>query len=463
MGFAKSGELAIATRGRATLAVQTVTGCNEARIGSAGISERSLDQWLARLDAPLAELKASYRSGALPHLQVPDWKDDLIEAEAAIAALSAGARTIVFMGTGGSSLGGQTLAQLNGWNIPGAADAAQKSRPRMRFYDNLDAATLDGALAGSDLARTRFVVISKSGGTPETLAQAVAALGAVRAAGFAAAIPSMFLGLTDPPVLGNSNGLRALFAAFAIPVLEHAAGIGGRFSALTNVGLLPAIARGLDVRAIRAGAKSVIDAMLVAPDAASFSPAVGAAMAVALARDKGIRVNVMLPYADRLMRFAHWYVQLWAESLGKGGHGTTPVACLGPLDQHSQLQLFMDGPKEHYLTVVRMPVAGVGAPLAADLAEVAGIGFMGGRPIGDLVAAQTRAVPEALARAGRPVRTIELDRLDEAALGALMMMMMLETILAARLFGVDAFDQPAVELAKVLTRERLTIGASGPS
>ena len=456
MGFANSGELAIATRGRAALAVQNISGCSEESIGSAGLSEHALKQWLGRLDTPLAELKSFYRSGALPHLQVPDWTNDIAEAEAAIAALSTGARTIVFMGTGGSSLGGQTLAQLNGWNVPGAADAAQKSRPRTRFYDNLDAATLDGALTGSDLAKTRFVVISKSGGTPETLAQAVAALGAVRVAGLEAAIPAMFLGLSDPPMAGKLNGLRALFGKFAIPVLDHAPGIGGRYSALTNVGLLPAIARGLDARAVRAGAKSVIDAMMAAPDAASFLPAVGAALAVGLARDKGIRVNVMLPYADRLARFGHWYVQLWAESLGKGGRGTTPLACLGPLDQHSQLQLFMDGPKEHYLTVVRMPVAGVGAPLAADLAAVAGIGFMAGRPIGDLVAAQTRAVPEALARAGRPVRIIELDRLDEAALGALMMMMMLETILAAKLLGVDAFDQPAVELAKILTRERLS-------
>ena len=456
MSFAEGNETVIAAGGRSTLVVQRIGGCHANAIGAAGLSDASLESWLGRLDAPLADLKAQYRSGALPHLRVPEWQDDLVAAEAAAAKLIVGARTIIFLGTGGSSLGGQTLAQLNGWNIPGAADNAQKSRPRTRFYDNLDASTLDGALKSLDLAATRFVVISKSGGTPETLTQAVAALGAVRAAGLEAEIPLIFLGLSDPPVGAKLSGLRALCHAFKIPVLEHPPGIGGRFSGLTNVGLLPAIVRGLDVRAVRAGAKAVVDAMLAAPNSAAFAPAVGAAVAVALARERGIRVNIMLPYADRLARFGHWYVQLWAESLGKGGEGTTPVACLGPLDQHSQLQLFMDGPKEHYLTVLRTPTSGAGPIIVDDLAKLASIGFMSGRRVGDLVAAQTHAVPEALARAGRPVRTIDVDCLDEAALGALMMMMMLETILAARLLGIDAFDQPAVELAKNLTRDRFT-------
>jgi glucose-6-phosphate isomerase len=192
------------------------------------------------------------------------------------------------------------------------------------------------------------------------------------------------------------------------------------------------------------------------PGPGAFPPAVAAAVAIGLARERGVRVNVMLPYADRLQRFGAWYVQLWAESLGKGGAGTTPIACLGPLDQHSQLQLFMDGPREHYLTVLRAPCEGRGARLDPDLSALAGIPFMAGRAMGDLVAAQSVAAPEALMRAGRPVRTIDLDRIDEAALGALMMATMLETMLAARLLGVDAFDQPAVELAKVLTRERLS-------
>jgi len=441
--------------GRTVLA-QDVGGCLEERIGAAGLSTASLEHWLDRLETPLADLKDALQRGALEHFAILDQEDDIRAAEAAMAGLSEGARTIVFLGTGGSSLGGQTLAQLGGWNIPGAADAAQRTRPRARFFDNLDAQTLDAALSSLDLPATRFVITSKSGGTPETLAQTVAVLAALREAGLADRIPHQVLAVSDPAREGKANPLRDLCRSLAIPVLDHPPGIGGRFSVLSVVGLLPALSRGLDVRALRRGAKGQLDGLQSAAAPDTFSPAIGAAVAVGLARECGIEISVMLPYADRLQRFGAWYVQLWAESLGKGGQGTTPLACLGPLDQHSQLQLFMDGPKQHLINVVRVPTAGTGRSLPPDLARLAGVGYMGGRTAGDLVAAQSQAVPEALNRAGRPVRTLDLDRLDEMALGALLMHMMLETMLAARLFDVDAFDQPAVELAKTLTRDRLS-------
>ncbi|MDX2156814.1 MAG: glucose-6-phosphate isomerase [Hyphomicrobiaceae bacterium] len=439
------------------LITQDIAGCLDARIGASGLTTAELGVWADRLAGPLDDLRRAYRDGSLPHLRVPEGKDDIEAAEAAMAALSRGARTIVFLGTGGSSLGGQALAQLNGWNLPGGFEEGQLARPRTRFYDNLDALTLGRALDRLDLGTTRFVVISKSGGTPETLSQAVAALGAVRARGLGDRIPEMFLAIADPPSApGKLSGLRVLARDLGFPILDHPPGVGGRFSVLTNVGLVAAIARGLDVRALRGGAAAVVRQLIDGEAPADFAPAVGAAVAIGLAKSRGVRVNVMMPYADRLGRFGDWYVQLWAESLGKNGQGTTPVACLGPWDQHSQLQLFMDGPNEHFVSVVRAPTAGVGPRLEAELARKAGIGFLADRALGDLVAAQADAVPEALGKAGRAVRGIDLDRLDEAAFGALLMHMMLETILAARLLHIDAFDQPAVELAKVLTRQRLS-------
>lgn len=438
------------------LLIQRIDGCLDKTIGEAGLTRFELDAWLDKLQPALTELKADYASGSLPLLRIPEATDDIIASEAAIARLSESAQTIVFFGTGGSSLGGQALAQLAGWNIPGGADAAQRTRPRTRFYDNLDGLTLERALASFDLSRTRFVVVSKSGGTPETMVQAVCALQAVTTAGLQQQIPRLFLGVTEPAQAGRSNALRSLFEGYGIPLLDHHTGIGGRFSGLTNVGLLPALSRGMDVRALRGGAKAVVDALRAAAHPRDFAPAIGAAVAIGLSRDRGIRAMVMMPYADRLGKFSEWYVQLWAESLGKHGQGTVPIPCLGPLDQHSQLQLFMDGPKEHCITVVRAPVAGTGPRLDPELCKKAGLAFMAGRPVGDLVAAQAQAVPEALLQAGRPVRTFDLARLDEAALGALMMHLMLETILAGRLLGVDPFDQPAVELSKVITRDRLT-------
>lgn len=445
---------ALRSRDGAALLTQNIRGCVGDVSGAARLKPEILTAYLDRLREPVNELASMARAGGLEHFSILDRDDDIAAAERALDALSEGAATIVFLGTGGSSLGGQTLAQLSGWHIPGAADDNQKRRPRTRFYDNLDPVTLQGALAGLDLARTRFIAISKSGGTAETLLQLVAALTAVRDAGLAARIPALFLAVSDPET-GKGNGLRALCRSLHIPVLDHPPGIGGRYSALSVVGLLPAIARGLEARKVRAGALAAVHALSATGGPGACPPAVGAAVAVALAAECKIRVNVMMPYADRLGRFGNWYVQLWAESLGKGGQGTTPVACLGPLDQHSQLQLFMDGARDHYITVLRTATAGIGPKLAPDLAEIAGVGFMTRHSVGDLVAAQAEAVPEALSRAGRPVRIIELARLDEAGIGALMMHMMIETILAARLMGVDPFDQPAVELAKRLTRERM--------
>jgi glucose-6-phosphate isomerase len=434
---------------------QSVEGCLEAKIGKAGLSRPALDRTLARLQPRLASLREDYASGALPLLRVPEWRDDIEAAREALATLTKDARTLVFFGTGGSSLGGQTLAQLGGWGIPGDdGNGGQRDRPRTRFYDNLDPRTLERALSSLDLATTRFVVVSKSGNTPETLVQTIAAIEAVRAAGLGDRIPALFLGLTEPRSKAT-NGLRDLCEALSIPTLPHDPNIGGRFSGLTNVGLLPALARGLDVEALRDGAGSVVKALLEARAPQDFAPAVGAAVAVGLAKECGVKVNVMLPYSDRLSRFAAWYVQLWGESLGKNGEGTTPVAALGPVDQHSQLQLYLDGAPQHFITMVRENCAGNGPCVSADLAKIAHAEYLSGHAAGDLVAAQQKAIPEALLAAGRPARTIDLERLDERALGALLMHFMLETILAGHLLGVDPFDQPAVESGKIITRRYL--------
>ncbi|HKD56176.1 MAG TPA: glucose-6-phosphate isomerase [Hyphomicrobiaceae bacterium] len=434
---------------------QSIDGCLEAAIGKHGLAPTELGRWLDPLVPALAALQADYRSRQLPHLRIAEETADVTAAQAALARLSEGAETIVFFGIGGSSLGGQTLAQLGGWNIPGMADAAQRRRPRTRFYDNLDPVTLQSALGAFDLAATRFVVTSKSGSTPETLVQALAALAAAKDAGLAARLPELFLGITEPAAPGKPNGLRALLEAHAIPILDHHPGIGGRYSVFTNVGLLPAMARGLDALAVRAGGRNVIAALMAAKSPREFAPALGAAVVVGMARERGVRVQVMMPYADRLGRLGHWFAQLWAESLGKNGQGTAPIAALGPADQHSQLQLFMDGPREYLVHVVRAPSAGLGPRISPLLASAAGLGYLAGRTAGDLVAAQAAAVPEALQHAGRPVRVFDLAGLDERSVGALMMHFMLETILAARLMGVDPFDQPAVELAKVMARERV--------
>ena len=148
-------------------------------------------------------------------------------------------------------------------------------------------------------------------------------------------------------------------------------------------------------------------------------------------------------------------MQLWAESLGKNSKGTTPLAALGPVDQHSQLQLFIAGPRDKQFTIITVDGAKRGPRIDGELAKLAGEPGFGGKTIGDLVDAEGRATAETLAGNGCPVRAIHLGRLDEEALGELMMHFMLETIIAAHLLGVDPFDQPAVEEGKVLAKKYL--------
>jgi glucose-6-phosphate isomerase len=429
---------------------QNISGCLEPAIGDHGLKRVSLAGWYRKADVALEGLRGEYERGTLPLLKLVEETADIDAAEAALARLSDGAKAIIFFGTGGSSLGGQTLAQIAGWGIANA-----QSKPHLSFYDNLDGETLAALLQATDFATTRFVVTSKSGGTVETLAQVIATLSAVKAAGLAGQIPSLFLGITEPDQPGKSNGLRALFQSLGIPMLEHHTGIGGRFSCLTNVGLLPAMAQGLDVRAARNGAKSILKPMLEAAPAAEIPFAAGAAVMIGLAKDRGVRTLVLMPYADRLGKLADWYVQLWAESLGKGGEGTTPVPAIGPVDQHSQLQLFMDGPREIATTLVRVAPKGKGPLLDKELTKTASLAYLGGKHVGDIVEAQGLAVADALITAGRPVRAIDIEKLDATTAGALVMHFMMETIVAGKLLRLDPFDQPAVELAKVLTKRRL--------
>jgi glucose-6-phosphate isomerase len=433
--------------------VQSIDLARESAIGGDGISDAALAEALARCDGALDSLRRRYADNSLRLLHLPAERDDIAALQAAAKGLTTGATDIVFLGTGGSSLGGQTLAQLAGYAVPGVG--ALRVGPRIHFMDNLDPLSFALLLARLPLATSRFVAISKSGGTGETLMQTAAALSACKAAGLQESIGGLFFGLSEPAKPGKRNGLRDLLEPEGVTFLDHDTGVGGRFSALTNVGLLPAAILGLDVVALREGAAAALAPVLDGKPAAEVPAALGAALSITLAQQNGKTISAVMAYADRLEKFVKWYVQLWAESLGKDGHGTTPIGALGPVDQHSQLQLFIAGPRDKLFSVITTGVAGKGPAIDPELATRAGEPDFAGKTIGDLVAAQGRATAETLAKNGLPVRTFHLETIDERSLGELMMHFMLETIIAAHLLGVDAFDQPAVEEGKVLAKQYL--------
>ena len=183
--------------------------------------------------------------------------------------------------------------------------------------------------------------------------------------------------------------------------------------------------------------------------------AVGAAVSIGLQRANGVTQTILMPYLDRLAHFGLWYRQLWAESLGKDGQGTTPIRAMGTVDQHSQLQLYLAGPWDKMFSVLRMDTKSEGRRVDPELLDDPRLDYLAGRRMGDLLDAEARATADTLIRNGRPTRQILIETLDEDTLGGLFMHFMLETILAAHLLEVNPFDQPAVEEGKVLAREYL--------
>jgi glucose-6-phosphate isomerase len=425
------------------------------RIGAKGLPGVALEAALSGIETALKRLREDDETGRLPLLHVPEATDDLTDIQEAATRVREGASDVVVLGTGGSSLGGQALAQLADYAVPGLGRFAE--RPHLHFLDNLDPATFERLLERLPLESARFLAISKSGGTGETLMQTMAVLAALDRAGLRGHAAAAMLGVSEPRKAGGRNALRDLLEPEGVRFLDHHTGIGGRFSVLTNVGLLPAAVLGLDIGAIRAGAAEAFAPIRAGAAAGEANAGLGAALNLAFAME-GKPIAVLMAYADRLERFTRWWVQLWAESLGKDGKGSQPVAAIGPVDQHSQQQLYLAGPDDKLFTVLTVGTAGKGPLIDQTLAERAGEPGFAGKRIGDLVAAQGRAMADTFAANGRPTRQMHIETLDERSLGELLMHFMLETILVGYALGVDPFDQPAVEEAKILAKRYLVEG-----
>ena len=425
--------------------VHLTSTCFAEALGSHGLDRTRYELILAKTRDALKGLCDRHADGSLPLLLLPRTRDDLAPLKPIAKAYRDKFDDVVLLGTGGSSLGGQTLCALADCGFgprPGA--------PRLHFFDNVDPHTITAMLRSLALDRTGFLVVSKSGSTAETLTQFLICFDAVQKA-LGAPAGDRFTAITEP----GDNVLRRLAAKFGMTILDHDPGIGGRYAALSLVGLLPAMIAGLDPVAVREGAAEVLAPVLDGAPPESVEPAIGAAISVGLATDNNVTTTIVMPYVDRLADFGLWFRQLWAESLGKNGKGTTPVNALGTVDQHSQLQLYLDGPSDKMFTVMMLNCAGSGPIVEPALADDDALGYLAGKTMGDLMDAEQRATAETLIRNNRPTRIFRLSSLDERMMGALMMHFMLETIIAAHLLNVDPFDQPAVEEGKILTRDYL--------
>ncbi len=406
----------------------------------------NLPQEVSRVEAGLAAIREAYERKTLPMLRLPGARDDLARIRQIAQGIRDQFQDVVILGTGGSSLGAQALAALKGPQV-----SRDEAVTRLHFPDNLAPHTMDAFLRDLNLRRTHFVVISKSGTTPETLAQLITCFSALRLRVAEEELRRYFTVVVQP----GPSPLRHFAERWRLPIHDHDPDLGGRYSVFSIVGVLPAMIADLDAVAFREGAEKVLLEALNAKTSAEVPAAQGAGLIYALKATRDINISVMMPYESRLQPFSAWYKQLWAESLGKNGMGTTPLTALGPVDQHSQLQLFLDGPRDKFFTIITTDTGGAGPVIDSALIDDPALRYLSGHTIGDLVAAEGAATLEALRRHGRPLRHIRVKHVNERSLGALMMHFMLETVMAAHLFGVDPFDQPAVELGKQLTRRFL--------
>jgi glucose-6-phosphate isomerase len=360
--------------------------------------------------------------------------------------------TVCVAGIGGSALGAWALDC--GIRGPHPVQGAfTPEHPRLVILDNVDPAFTSAALGSMEPAKTLVVVIAKSGGTAETVATFLIvrdwmeqALGAEASKRIIAVTTQ---GKGDLFALSQSEG----YVTFGIP--EN---VGGRFSVLSPVGLVPAALIGLNINKLTRGAAAMTQ-MSWLPDLEQNIALRSALWHWLIWTRKDKPIQVAFPYSNQLWGTAFWFRQLWAESLGKATNragekvnvGQTPVAALGATDQHSQVQLYIEGPNDKVFTFWAVEKFASTGKIPTRRFNLPAFDALAGQSLAKLIDAERRATAAALTANGRPNCTVTLGRVDEEHLGGFLQMMEFQTAFMGELLGINAFDQEGVELGKKLT------------
>jgi glucose-6-phosphate isomerase len=398
-----------------------------AEVAHPGVSQDALD----RLDERVAHAHSRIEDGIAGNefgyaaLSLPETvdADSIYEATDSFT----NANHVLTVGIGGSALGALTLSRALGL----AGHVA---------VDNVDPAHTRQVLETLPLNETVVHVVSKSGTTAETLANFLIVQEAMSAAG---------VDWTEQTIVttGETGPLRAAADTEGLPVFDVPAGVPGRFTALSSVGLVPAAILGGDIEAVLAGGHTARNSL--SPSLFDCPAYAYAAVCYAL-ETRGASMNVMMPYAESLEPFAEWFAQLWAESLGKDGLGQTPVCALGVTDQHSQLQLYRAGRHDKLITFVT-PAERRSVPIPET--DIDGLAYLGDgqTTLGDLIDAEFAATEASLAVAGQPNVRVTVSEGPEG-IGDLLVAMEAACILVGELHGIETFTQPAVEWGKRAAR-----------
>ncbi|MGN6671501.1 MAG: glucose-6-phosphate isomerase [Candidatus Nucleicultricaceae bacterium] len=386
----------------------------------------------------IRKIREKYTAGDYPFLSTLKNQDEILQSPFVEKVQKESLDLYVF-GTGGSSLGAKTLCELKH-----AYAVHSFARPRVHFLENIDPSTFKSFLSEMNLEKSAFLIVSKSGSTAETLFQFLALLEHLPDSKTMKNV-AVITEIKDSPLHRIAEELK-------LEIIPHPNDIGGRFSIFSVVGLIPALIAGVDCKKLKASALSQLE-IILSNENQDFIE--GLALMLD-AHDRGTYAEVvMMPYLDRLVSYSFWFRQLWAESLGKEGKGMTPLQSLGTVDQHSLLQLYADGPKNKIFNVLGQRSFDESIYAHPIQTHDARLEYMNGASMGDLLSAENLATIQSLRNNGAVVREFTFERLNEEVLGGLLVHAMIEVIALALYQKIDAFDQPAVEESKILTREYL--------
>lgn len=405
-------------------------------IGANGLDEKVVDDLRDRVREEYREI-AGRKWKELEFMDLPDRGPSEIKRIA--AEVRQDSDTFLVLGIGGSALGPRAVIEgLRPFHI-------LREKPRVFIYDNVDPRTLTHILSLVDLKKTTINVISKSGSTAETAASFMILWDEMKkAVGNDAA--KRFIATTDPA----SGNLRKIASDHGMRTLPIEKGIGGRYSVLSPVGLLPAEVVGIDSRELLRGAADL--RQRCSSDEIRQNPAYMFGALLYLMNTNARRnINALIPYADSLKFLSEWFCQLWAESLGKEERGMTPYPSVGTTDQHSQLQLWMEGPEDKVITFIRVDDYGVDFTVPRVFEEIEGTSYLSGHTLSELIKAEEESSELALAKRGHPNMTITIPAIDAYHLGQLFMFFEIATAFTGLLLGINPFNQPGVEEGKNYT------------
>ncbi len=417
-----------------------------------GLTGQDFSSATPEIEAAFARARAARASWGFAKL--PYAEDRAAEITELASELAADCEDFVVIGIGGSALGNIALhTSLNLAFYNYLPREERGDRPRVHVPDNVDPLFIKGLLSALDPRKTTFNVIAKSGSTAETLANFLVVRDFL-AKELGEAWKERIVFTTDP----EKGALRKLANELGIRALEVPPDVGGRFSVLSPVGLLSAAIEGVEIGALLDGARKTDERCRAGKwrdDPAFFS----AVIHYLFDKRKNVRLSVMMPYCQRLREVADWFRQLWAESLGKRVDrqgreifcGLTPIKALGATDQHSQVQLYTEGPADKLVTFLHVDEFGVQTEIPRAFEDEAAFAYLGGHTLNELLHAEEYATRAALTKAGRPSLTVSLPAVNPYYIGQLLYFLELQTAYAGELYDIDAFDQPGVEQGKVFT------------